>query len=153
MLNREVSRVLKHRSKFKMRIIAGTAALLGFATSAIAGSPATVQQIMHSSQTIAGQPLTLPQGKVEVSASIFTIEPGASLPVHRHAFPRYGYVLTGQLDVINLETGRITHFNAGDFVVESVSKWHSGSNPGKDPLKLLVVDQAPSGAQTTELKQ
>jgi quercetin dioxygenase-like cupin family protein len=128
------------------------ATVLSLTISAFAGSPASVDPIIHSSKTIADQPITLPQGPVEVSASIFTIQPGASLPVHRHAFPRYGYVLTGTLSVSNLETGKTQEFHSGEFIIESVSKWHSGSNSGKEPLELLVIDQAPAGAQTTEVK-
>jgi quercetin dioxygenase-like cupin family protein len=128
------------------------ATVLGLTTSAFAGSPATVDEVIHSSTTIADQPITLPQGPIEVSATIFTIQPGASLPVHRHAFPRYGYVLAGTLSVNNLETGKTREFHSGDFVIESISKWHSGSNSGTEPLRLLVIDQAPAGAQTTEVK-
>jgi quercetin dioxygenase-like cupin family protein len=128
------------------------ATVLGLTTSALAGTPATVDQIIHSSTTIADQPIALPQGPVEVSASVFTIQPGASLPVHRHAFPRYGYVLSGNLSVNNLDTGKTQEFHSGDFIIESVSKWHSGANSGTEPLKLLVIDQAPAGAQTTEVK-
>jgi quercetin dioxygenase-like cupin family protein len=129
------------------------ATVLGLTTSAFAGSPATVDEIIHSSKTIADQPITLPQGPVEVSASIFTIEPGASLPAHRHAFPRYGYVLSGSLSVRNFDTGKTQEFHAGDFIIESIANWHSGSNSGFEPLKLLVIDQAPAGAQTTEVKR
>ncbi len=129
------------------------ATVLGLTTSAFAGSPATVDEIIHSSKTIADQPITLPQGPVEVSASVFTIEPGASLPVHRHAFPRYGYVLAGSLSVRNFDTGKTQEFHAGDFIIESIANWHSGSNSGVEPLKLLVIDQAPAGEQTTEVKR
>ncbi len=54
------------------------ATVLGLTTSAFAGSPATVDEVIHSSTTIADQPITLPQGPIEVSATIFTIQPGAS---------------------------------------------------------------------------
>ncbi len=123
------------------------------ATIATAGSPQTVETVLRSSTTIADQPISLPQGPVEVTASVFTIEPGASLPIHRHAFPRYGYVLAGELTVSNSESGRSMTFREGDFIIESVAQWHRGSNTGALPLKLLVIDQAPPGAQTTEAKQ
>ncbi|GAA3103446.1 hypothetical protein GCM10010520_55690 [Rhizobium viscosum] len=135
-----------------MRLFMAVGLSLTISTAALAGSAASVEQIIRSSQTIADQPVRLPQGPVEVAASIFTIEPGASLPVHRHAYPRYGYVLSGTLTVKNLESGKSLFFKAGDFIIESVSTWHTGLNPGLEPLKLLVIDQAPAGAQTTEVK-
>ncbi|MBY5538278.1 cupin domain-containing protein [Rhizobium leguminosarum] len=123
------------------------------ANTVLAQSPVSVEQVLRSNLTIAEQAILLPSGPVEVSASIFTIQPGASLPVHRHAFPRYGYVLEGTLTVNNLETGKTSSFKTGEFVIESLSKWHSGANPGTVPLRLLVIDQAPAGAQTTEVKK
>lgn len=113
----------------------------------------SVEPIFHSGKTIAGQPIKLPRGAIAVSVSIFTIQSGASLPVHRHAYPRYAYVLSGELTVSNKETGKSQTFHSGDTVIESVAMWHSGSNPGKEPLKLLVIDQAPEGAETTEVKK
>lgn len=113
----------------------------------------SVEPVFHSTKTMAEQPVVLPQGPIAVSVSIFTIQPGASLPVHRHAFPRYGYVLSGELTVSNQETGKSQTFRAGDTIIESLAMWHSGSNPGNEPLKLLVIDQAPEGAQTTEVKK
>jgi quercetin dioxygenase-like cupin family protein len=103
--------------------------------------------------TNSGQPIVLPSGEVEVTASIFIIPGGASLAVHRHPFPRYGYVLSGALSVTNAETGQATQFKSGDLVIEAVGQWHSGMNPGKEPLRLLVLDQAPRGATNTELQK
>ena len=31
--------------------------------------------------------------------------PGATLPVHNHPYPRYGYVLAGILRMTNIDTG------------------------------------------------
>ncbi len=136
-----------------MRILLAFLSSFAAIGQAYAGAATTVvDQVFQSSETIAGQPIVLPQGPVDVTVSIFTISPGASLPIHRHPFPRYGYVLEGSLTVSNQETGQVKTFHAGDFVIESVSKWHSGSNPGSEPLKLLVLDQAPKGAKTTEVK-
>jgi quercetin dioxygenase-like cupin family protein len=35
---------------------------------------------------------------------------------------------------------------AGDFVVEMMDTWHYGINNGPVPVKLLVIDQVPTGA-------
>jgi quercetin dioxygenase-like cupin family protein len=50
--------------------------------------------------------------------------PGATLPVHKHPYPRYGYVLTGRLCVTNMETGQSDIYEPGDFILESVGQWH-----------------------------
>ena len=131
-----------------------TTALLVFGTGfANAQSPVSTEDVVHATTTIADQEIELPQGPVEVSATVLTIQPGTSLPVHRHPFQRYGYVLAGTLSVTNQETGKTRSFKAGEFIIESLQKWHSGTNSGTEPLKLLVIDQAPSGAQITEVKK
>lgn len=115
--------------------------------------PVVVTPIRSTSVTSIGQPIVLPQEDVEVAASIFEIAPGAALPVHKHPFPRYAYVIAGTLKVTNVETGQSDTFEAGDFIVEMVDQWHYGSNIGPDPVKLVVIDQIEKGAQATLLKQ
>nr|WP_292773880.1 cupin domain-containing protein [Mesorhizobium sp.] len=115
--------------------------------------PVVVTPIRSTSVTSTGQPIALPQGDVEVAASTFEIAPGATLPVHKHPFPRYAYVVAGTLKVTNVDTGQSDTFKAGDFIVEMVDQWHQGSNIGTDPVKLVVIDQVEKGAQATVLKQ
>ena len=125
-----------------------------FALTGLAGAEEpVVKPIAKVLTTNSGQPIVLPSGEVQVTASIFEIPGGASLAVHRHPFPRYGYVLSGALSVTNAETGQSTRFSSGDLVIEAVGQWHSGMNPGKEPLRLLVIDQAPRGATNTELQK
>ena len=118
-----------------------------------AAAPVVVTPIRSTAVTSTGQPITLPQKNVEVTASIFDIAPGATLPVHKHPFPRYGYVLAGTLKVTNVDTGKTDVFNTGDFIVEMIDQWHQGSNIGVDPVKLLLIDQIEAGAQATILRQ
>jgi quercetin dioxygenase-like cupin family protein len=118
-----------------------------------APAPVVVTPVTKTSVTSTGQPITLPQKDVEVAASIFDIAPGATLPVHKHPFPRYAYVLAGTLKVTNADTGKSDIFKAGDFIVEMIDQWHQGSNIGSDPVKLLVIDQIEAGAQATVLRQ
>lgn len=112
-----------------------------------------IDPVADLTKTISGQSIVLPPGEIEVLASIYNIPPGMVLPVHRHRYPRYGYVLSGQLQVMNQETGKVSRFSVGDFVSESVGQWHTGTNPGSVPLKLLVIDQAPRGETNVELKK
>lgn len=128
--------------------------LLSFTAAAQDQSHAvTIEPIADITKTIGDQPIILPRGEIEVVASIYNIPPGADLPVHRHGYPRYGYVLEGQLQVTNEETGKTSTFSVGDFVSESVGQWHTGTNPGSSLLKLLVIDQMPKGESNVELEK
>jgi quercetin dioxygenase-like cupin family protein len=111
-----------------------------------------VRQLMSSSVTSAGEPVALPQKDVQVVVSTYDIPSGAKLPVHKHLFPRYGYVLDGVLEVTNTETGKTESFKAGEFILESVGHWHRGSNAGNVPLRLLVIDLVEKGRNNTVLK-
>ena len=104
-----------------------------------------VTPVAKATTTVTGQPLVLPQGNPEVTVSVYEIAPGASLPQHKHLYPRYGYVLSGKLRVTNIDTGKSYDFETGGFIVEALDQWHFGENPGKEPLRLLVIDQAPQG--------
>lgn len=117
-----------------------------------APAPVVVTPIRTTAVTATGQPLTLPRKNVEVAASIFEIAPGATLPVHKHPFARYAYVLAGTLKVTNADTGRNDTYRPGDFIVEMIDQWHQGANIGADPVKLLVIDQIEAGAQATVLR-
>ena len=118
-----------------------------------ATAPVVVTPVKTTAVTSTGQPLVLPQKNVEVTASIYDIAPGATLPVHKHPFARYAYVLAGTLQVTNVDTGKSDVFKAGDFIVEMIDQWHRGSNIGADPVKLVVIDQIEAGAEATVLKQ
>lgn len=115
-------------------------------------APITVTPIRSTTTTSTGQPITLPQKNVEAAASIFEIAPGAKLPVHKHPFARYAYVLAGTLQVTNADTGHSDTFKPGDFIVEMIDQWHTGANIGSDPVKLLVIDQIEAGQPVTVLK-
>lgn len=143
-----------------MRKVAVASALLGVFVLAntafgLDGSkqPVVVTPIKSTALTSTGQPIVLPQGEVEVAASIFEIAPGATLPVHKHPFPRYAYVLAGTLVVTNVDTGHSDTFKAGDFIVEMVDQWHQGSNIGPDPVKLVVIDQVAKGSPATVMRE
>ena len=134
-------------------LAAGASFTTAHALDSGAAAPVVVTPVKSTNVTSTGQPIVLPRGNVEVTASIFDIAPGATLPVHKHPFPRYGYVLAGTLKVTNVDTGKSDTFKAGDFIVEMIDQWHQGSNIGVDPVKLLVIDQIEAGAQATVLKQ
>ena len=112
-----------------------------------------VTPLASVTETASGQPIMLPQKNVQVLVSSFEIPPGAKLPVHMHPSARYAYVLEGQLEVTNVDTGKSTSYKKGDFIVEMIGTWHQGANVGSEPVKLLVIDQVEKGTSNTVLKQ
>ena len=38
-------------------------------------------------------------------------------------------------------------FQCGAFVIETMAQWHSGTNPGTGPLKILILDQVEEGME------
>ncbi|RUW26838.1 cupin domain-containing protein [Mesorhizobium sp. M4B.F.Ca.ET.215.01.1.1] len=143
-----------------MRIVLASALLLTVALSATAANaldsganPVVVTPLADRTQTASGQPITLPQKNVEVIVSSFEIAVGATLPVHKHPFPRYAYVEAGTLKVTNVETGNSNTYKTGDFIVEMIGQWHQATNLGDGPVKLLVIDQVEQGAKNTVLRQ
>lgn len=120
--------------------------------AAVAKEPAppteVVTEIARATKTATGQPITLPQGPLEVVASMYTLAPGVRLPEHKHPYQRYAYILEGQLMVQQGDSAsRVYH--AGEFVIESVDRWHFGATVGAVPVKLLVIDQLPPGGEVT----
>jgi quercetin dioxygenase-like cupin family protein len=137
-----------------MKFIAGAliAMTAGASSANSAENKVAITPVAKTTSTITGQPIVLPDNKPEVTVTMYEIPPKTRLPVHRHPYPRYGYVLSGQLRVTNADTGTVSDFSVGDFVVESQLQWHVGENPGDTQLKLLVIDQAPAGASNLEPK-
>jgi quercetin dioxygenase-like cupin family protein len=131
------------------------AALFANAAQALdsSGTPVVVSPLASRTQTASGQPITLPQKNVQVLVSSFEIAPGATLPVHKHPFPRYAYVQGGTLQVTNVETGKSNTYKSGDFIIEMIGQWHQATNVGADPVKLLVIDQVEEGTKNTVLRQ
>jgi quercetin dioxygenase-like cupin family protein len=113
----------------------------------------TITQLLSTTTTSSGQPIVLPQKDAQILVSIYDMVPGATLPVHKHPYSRYGYVLSGNLRVTNLETGQVGTYKPGDFFPESVGQWHTGAIFGAEPLKLLVIDIVEKGQTNTTLQK
>jgi quercetin dioxygenase-like cupin family protein len=108
-----------------------------------------IENLLSTNVNSVGQSINFPQGPAYVDAAIYEIAPGAFLPIHKHPFPRMGYILSGTLRVTNLETNETVVYRRGDFSLESVDKWHKGDNPGTEPVRLLVIDLIEAGSQNT----
>lgn len=108
-----------------------------------------VRELLRSARTTSGLPITLPEGALEAVVARYSIAPYAALPVHKHPYVRLGYVLSGSLEVTNVETGRARVFNAGEAIVEDIDQWHAARNLEPRSVELLVIDLAPPGAKAT----
>jgi quercetin dioxygenase-like cupin family protein len=91
----------------------------------------------------------LPQKDAQIVVSIQDAMPGATLRAHNHPYPRYVYVLSGNLQVNNIETGQTVTYKPGNFILESVGQWQTVASIGSEPLKLLVIDIVEHGQSNT----
>ena len=97
----------------------------------------------------ASQPIVAPPGPLQVTASIIEIGAGQSTPEHQHPFPRLGYVLSGRLEVVNLETHQSKVLQTGEFTADPIGQWHLGRALDGKPVRLLVIDETPPGKANT----
>jgi quercetin dioxygenase-like cupin family protein len=127
-------------------------ALLAFTVAASAAdAPAPVSMpVLNTATTITGQPIVVPPNP-EVRVATVTFAPGARLPVHKHPYPHYVYVLEGTLSVTNVDTGEKFDLKQGTFFAEMIDTWHYGENKTAAPVKLLVIDQVPAGTRTNTI--
>lgn len=109
------------------------------------GPQASTKVLSRTTRTLAGGPIALPQGPVEVTALRVVLPAGTRLPLHLHPWPRSGYLLSGRLRVVYPGQGVEVMLSAGDFALEEMGVWHWGEVVGPAPVRLLVVDQTPPG--------
>lgn len=130
-----------------MKFVSFAAALIfAFGVARAADAPTVqVTPVTRTNTTVTGQQIVVPE-RPDVIVSIATFPPGARIPEHQHPHPHYVYVLEGVLTVVNTDANNTFDVKAGDFVVEMMDTWHYGINNGPVPVKLLVIDQVPTGA-------
>jgi quercetin dioxygenase-like cupin family protein len=108
------------------------------------------EMLVRTDTTANGQPIVMPEYPVLVT-TIATFPPGARVPVHKHAYPHYGYFLEGELTVTNEETGKSIVLKKGDFYVEVNNTWHSGRNQGGVPVRVLTIEHLPKGVTSNRV--
>lgn len=128
------------------------AAALALATPALAqptviGTPVTVDA------TLSGQPIRPPQGDLRVTITQVQLPVGGKLAAHKHPYPRLVQVLSGRLDIRNLDTGQTRQAKAGDWMVDAVEQWHEALVVGDEPVRLMTIDQAPPGRPVTVMRE
>lgn len=104
----------------------------------------TIEKVIDTDKTAISQPIVMPKDPTLV-ATVATFPPGSRLPVHKHPYPHYGYMLEGILTVTNVETGKSFDIKKGEFLVEMNDTWHYGQNNGKTDVKMLIIDHLPKG--------
>ena len=125
-----------------------------FSAAARAGEPGYLPAvratpILKTTTTSAGQPIAYPKtDQPEVTAVLVEIPPGAETGWHRHPFPCYAYLLSGELTV-EVEGRKPNHFKAGDAIVETVGLLHNGRNTGSEPAKLVLFVTGEKGQPFT----
>ena len=129
-------------------VCAASPALAADAPAAASGSG----PILSTQTSIWGQPIMPPAGPIQVTASILEIPAGGTLPVHKHPYPRFGYLLAGRLEVTDTETGKTVTYETGQFAIDPVGQWHTGHALDDKPVRLLLIDQTPPGRSNTILK-
>lgn len=134
-----------------LALLAGCAARAPEPCPACSGTGAVVTPVAKVTRMADGRPVRFPAGDAQVSACTYDIPPGARLPVHRHPYPRFAYVESGDLRV-TFDDGRTFEYHAGGFIAEAVDTWHYGETLGAKPVRLLVIDTTPPGATNVELR-
>ncbi|HEV2562537.1 MAG TPA: cupin domain-containing protein [Rhizomicrobium sp.] len=109
-----------------------------------------ITPVLSTAQTMTGQAIEVPANP-QVIVTTVEIPPGAKLPVHKHPFARYGYVMEGTLTGTQTDTGKTFTYTPGTFIVEMRGQWHSAVNDGAVPVKLLVIDQVPIGTKSNTI--
>src|SRR6516162_1075063 len=95
-------------------MVAGLAALLISPVHAQEQQDVAVTQLLSTTVTSSGQPIVLPQKDAQIIVSTYDVMPSVTLAVHKHPYPRYTYVLSGNIRVTNMETGRSDTYKTGD---------------------------------------
>jgi len=115
----------------------------GFAALAVAEPAAysqavTITPLLQTQTDGAGRPLVYPAtGTPEVTAVLVTIAPGRQTNWHQHPVPCLAYMLEGEVHV-ELPSGEVKIFKAGQAFAEVVDLLHNGRNPGPAPAKLVM---------------
>ena len=136
-----------------MRLPAVAIAVALIASPALAAdAPPAPLSLIKTTTTSGGEPIALPPGPVEVTAIIAEIGPNATTAVHEHPFLRYGYLLSGRLEISYLDTGEKKTLETGQFFVDPIGRWHQGRALDGKGVKMLIIDQAPPGKSNMVLR-
>jgi quercetin dioxygenase-like cupin family protein len=92
-----------------------------------------------------------PNGDTKITALLVEMQPKATMKMHHHEVPSFGYILEGKITVQS-ELGDIKTFSKGDVVIEMINKKHSGVNPGESVTKFIVFYMGTKDLKNTIIK-
>lgn len=78
-----------------------------------------------------------PDGQPKVTVLKITIPPKTKLHKHHHPVINSGFLLKGQLKVVDIDDN-VLILNEGDVIVELVNKLHYGINETNKPAQIIV---------------
>lgn len=112
------------------------ALLVGAAIAATTG-PSRTETLLATTHAWTGEPYAhYPDGQPEMRVLRISIEPGATLPWHRHTVPNAGYLLEGELR-FETRDGATQVMRPGDGIAESMDIAHRGI-AGPDGATIVV---------------
>lgn len=79
-----------------------------------------------------------PEGTPQLTVVRMTIPAHTSLPWHTHPMPNAAYIISGQMTVEELATGKTRTFRAGEAFGESVDDTHRGTT-GEEETVVIVT--------------
>lgn len=97
-----------------------------------------VEEILSSSETIAGEKIAFPRNDPSVKVDIVTLGVGEKTEWHQHGTPMVAYILEGEITVTYEEFGKKI-YREGDALLEAMKVTHRGENTGEVPARILTV--------------
>lgn len=114
-------------------------------------NPELLPPLFQSTTNAVGQPIAYPaNGTPEVTALLVEMAPGDETGWHQHPVPLLGYIMEGELTVIQA-TGHKRVIPAGGISLESVGLVHNGISTGTVPCKMIVFVVGLKGVPATTL--
>jgi quercetin dioxygenase-like cupin family protein len=130
-------------------MIRALALMLAALAAPAAAQPVTIGTPVTVDATLSGQPIRPPAGDLRVTITQVELPAGGKLAAHKHPYPRLVQVLSGRLEIRNLDTGQTREAKAGDWMVDAVEQWHEAVVLGDQPARLMTIDHAPPGKPVT----
>ena len=121
--------------------------MLALAGAVKAQDAFTVTEVLNTTTTLGGQPITFPaEGEVEVQGHVVEIVPGGETGRHKHPHPVFMYVLEGTL-ILELDDGTSKTYTAGQALIEDAETWFNNKNPGQTPTRFVGVFYGNTGQE------
>lgn len=136
------------RNRLRLRLLLVLPTLPVFAEQDAYSRSVVARQILKTSTTSSGAPLSFPGPSGEVAGIDVTIPAGGSTGWHLHDRSGFAYVLSGTLRV-KLSDSTSRTYKAGDAFAEVVGLAHEGTALGAEPVHLIAFFTADSAHPIT----